>query len=316
MMNKIAFIFPGQGSQEIGMGQALVEAYPAARQIVTQADDILGFPLSELCFNGPEVELNDTINTQIAIFVTSIATWEAMKAAGYTVKPAYLAGHSLGEYTAYVVANVLSFEAAARLVRERGRLMKKAGELNPGGMAAIIKLPDETVSDICQQAMSEGHGPVQVANYNAPEQVVVSGDEAAVERCMTLAKEAGARKVVKLPVSVAPHSALMGVIADEFQQLINDTSLNLPEIPIVANITARPLESLADIRTEMAQQLTASVRWTDSVRYMLQQDVTEFVEIGPKKVLSSLVRRVEKRVQVQTVQTPADVANLLEKHAE
>jgi [acyl-carrier-protein] S-malonyltransferase len=266
--------------------------------------------LSKLCFEGPETELNDTINTQVAVFLTSIATWELLISEGYNVKPSYVAGHSLGEYSAYVVTNVISFEDGLRLVRERGRLMKKAGEINPGGMAAILKLRDEQVAEICQQVMEEGYGAVQVANYNAPDQVVISGHQEAVERGMELAKQAKGR-VVRLPVSVAPHSALMEVIADEFCQLIKNTQLNLPEIPIVANINARPLDSLADMHREMEQQLTASVRWTDSIRYMIGQGVTEFIEIGPKKVLTSLIRRIDKTVKTRSAQTPQDVQDLI-----
>lgn len=310
-MTKLAFIFPGQGSQEVGMGKALAEAYPIAAEVFAQADEVLDFPLSKLCFEGPEAELNDTINTQVAVFLTSIATWKVLVSEGYDIKPNYIAGHSLGEYSAYVVTKVISFEDGLRLIRERGRLMKKAGEINPGGMAAILKLPDEQVTEICQQVMAEGYGAVQVANYNAPDQVVISGHQEAVERGMELAKQAKARNVVRLPVSVAPHSALMEVIADEFCQLIKNIPLNLPEIPIIANINAKPLDSLADILSEMEQQLTASVRWTDSIRYIINQGVTEFIEIGPKKVLTSLIRRIDKNVKTRSVQTPQDVEDLI-----
>ncbi|MFN8453763.1 MAG: ACP S-malonyltransferase [Anaerolineae bacterium] len=224
----IAFVFPGQGSQEVGMGQALAQAYPAARQIFEQADEILDFPLSRLCFAGPEAELNDTINTQAALFTTSIATLTALRSAGYTAEPSFVAGHSLGEYSAYVAAGVLSFEAGLRLVRERGRLMKKAGELNPGGMAAILKLEDEEVAKICQELSAEGNGSVQIANYNSPGQLVISGHNAAVERGIERALAAKARRAVKLPVSIAAHSELMRVVADEFRQAIEATPLALP----------------------------------------------------------------------------------------
>jgi len=308
MTDNIAFVFPGQGSQEVGMGQALVEAYPAAREIFEQADDILGFSLSQLCFEGPDEELNDTFNTQPAIFVTSIAALESLRAEGYDVLPKYVAGHSLGEYTAYVATGVMSFADGLRLVRERGRLMKKAGEINPGSMAAIIKLDDDIVAQICKDVTAEGNGILTPANYNSPGQVVISGDIAAVDRGIELAQAAKAKLAQKLPISIASHSELMRVITDEFETAISQISLNLPEIPIVANITARPLESsLEAIREEMTGQLVYSVRWTDSVRWMVEQGITEFIEIGPKKVLTGLNRRIDKTVSTQSIGTPVDI---------
>lgn len=307
----IAFVFPGQGSQEVGMGQALAEAFPAARQIFEQADETLGFSLSRLCFEGPEADLNDTINTQAAIFTTSIAALTALQTAGYAAVPGFVAGHSLGEYSAYVAAGVLPFEAGLRLVRERGRLMKKAGELNPGGMAAILKLEDEEVAKICQEASAEGNGSVQIANYNSPGQIVISGHNAAVERGIELALAAKARRAVKLPVSIAAHSELMRVVADEFRQAIEQTPLALPQVPVVANITARPLDSVEAIRAEMEGQLTSSVRWTDSVGWMVAQGVTQFIEIGPKDVLTGLIKRISKEVKAHTVGTPTELNALL-----
>lgn len=312
MTDNIAFVFPGQNSQEVGMGKALAETYPVAREIFNRADQLLDFPLSQLCFEGPEADLNDTINTQVAVFVTSIATLEALKAAGYKLNPSYVAGHSLGEYSAYVAAGVLTFEAGLRLVRERGRLMKKAGQLSPGGMAAILKLDDEVVAQICQQVVAEGHGLLQVANYNSPGQIVISGHSAAVDRGIELALAAKARRALKLAVSVAAHSELMRVVADEFRAAINETPLNLPEIPILANITAQPLDSLAAIRAEMEGQLTSSVRWTDSVLWMVQHGVTKFIEIGPKDVLTSLIRRITKEASAQPVGAPEAITALLE----
>jgi [acyl-carrier-protein] S-malonyltransferase len=311
MTNNVAFVFPGQGSQEVGMGKALSEAYPAARELFSQADEILGFALSRLCFEGPEAELNDTINTQAAIYVTSMAAVQALKEGGYEVKPGLVAGHSLGEYSAYAVAGVFSFADGLRLVQERGRLMKKAGTLNPGGMAAILKLEDDTVAEICRQVNEEGNGLLQVANYNSPGQVVISGHGEAVDRGIELALQARARRAVKLPVSIPAHSELMRVVAGEFREAINRTPLNLPEVPIVANITAEPLVSVDAIRAEMEDQLTSPVRWTDSVLWMVEHDVTEFVEIGPKEVLGGLIRRISKDVKVSKVGLPQDITALV-----
>jgi [acyl-carrier-protein] S-malonyltransferase len=311
MSNKIAFVFPGQGSQEVGMGRTLVENYPAAQDIFNRADEILGFPLSRLCFEGPEADLNDTLNTQAAIFVTSIAALAALRAAGYQARPAFVAGHSLGEYSAYVAAGVLTFEDGLRLVRERGRLMKKAGELNPGGMAAILKLDDEAVAQICRQVSGEGDGVLQVANYNSPGQVVISGHNAAVGRGIELALAAKAKRAIKLPVSIAAHSELMRVVADEFRAAINRTPLNLPEVPVVANITAEPLDSLEAIRAEMEGQLTASVRWTDSILGMVNQGVTQFIELGPKDVLAGLIKRITKDAETRSIGKAEDIAAFL-----
>ena len=202
MTDNVAFVFPGQGSQEVGMGKNLATHHPAAREIFEKADDMLGFSLSRLCFEGPEADLNDTINTQAAIYVTSIAALTALKAAGYTVKPHYVAGHSLGEYSAYAAAGVFSFEDGLRLVRERGRLMKQAGELNPGGMAAIIKLDDDVVAEICEKVTAAGQGVLQVANYNSPGQVVISGDNAAVDKGIELAKARSEEHTSELPVTL------------------------------------------------------------------------------------------------------------------
>jgi [acyl-carrier-protein] S-malonyltransferase len=310
-MTDIAFVFPGQGSQEVGMGKALIECYPAARQLFEQADEILGFALSQLCFAGPEAELNDTFNTQAAIFVTSMAALAALRSAGYGVKPRYVAGHSLGEFSAYVAAGALSFADGLRLVRERGRLMKKAGEINPGSMAAILKLEDEVVLKICQDVTAEGQGTLQLANYNSPGQVVISGQVAAVERGIELAVAAKAKRAVKLPISIASHSELMRVIAAEFRDAINNTPLNLPEIPIVANINAEPINTIDAIRAEMEGQLTSSVRWTGSVRWMAAHGATCFVEIGPKNVLTGLIRRIEPDAGIVNISTPGEIDNFI-----
>lgn len=293
------------------MGQTLAERFPVARELFAQADEVLGFSLSKFCFEGPEEELNDTFNTQPALFVTSMAALAALREQGFEVRPAYVAGHSMGEYSAYAAANALSFEDGLRLVRERGRLMKKAGEINPGSMAAIIGLDDDVVAKICQDVTAEGKGVLQLANYNSPGQVVISGHHAAVERGLELAQAAKAKRARKLPISIASHSELMRVITDEFREAVDKTQLNLPDIPVVANVTARPLDSLAAIRAEMEGQLTSSVRWTDSVRWMVTQGITDFIEIGPKDVLTGLIRRIDQGVNRYNIGTPEDIEAFL-----
>jgi [acyl-carrier-protein] S-malonyltransferase len=300
-MSQTAFLFPGQGSQYVGMGQDLYEAYPEARATFNQADKVLGFALSELCFNGPEETLNDTINTQPAIFVTSVALLRALEG-GKLHAPAFVAGHSLGEYSALAAAGAMDFASGLRLVRERGRLMEEAGERSPGGMAAVLGLETETVNEVCRQARKETGGVIQVANYNSPGQIVISGDFRARDVAIELAKAEGAKKVVPLAVSIAAHSPLMECIVDEFRQAVKATEFRTPTVPVVANVSAAPLTSVEALREELVQQLTSPVRWVESVQYMIGQGVAEFVELGPKDVLTKLMRRIDKNVQAMNVE--------------
>ena len=299
-MSKIAFLFPGQGSQYVGMGQDLYEAYPEARATFDQADDVLGFALSDLCFNGPEETLKDTLKTQPAIFVTSVALLRALES-NKLQPPGFVAGHSLGEYSALMAAGALDFATGLQLVRERGRLMKEAGERSPGGMAAVLGLGTEVVDQVCRQAGEETGGIIQVANYNSPGQIVISGDFRTRDVAIELAKAAGARRVVPLAVSIASHSPLMECIIEEFRQAVEAVEFRRPAVPVVANVSAAPLESVEALREELVQQLTSPVRWVESIRYMIGQGVTEFVEIGPKDVLKKLMRRIDKSVQAMGV---------------
>jgi [acyl-carrier-protein] S-malonyltransferase len=299
-MIQTSFLFPGQGSQYVGMGQDLSEAYPEARATFDQADKVLGFALSDLCFNGPEEALNDTINTQSAIFVISVALLRALESSRLQA-PSFVAGHSLGEYSALVAVGAMDFAAGLQLVRERGRLMKEAGQRSPGGMAAVLGLGAEVVDQVCRQAREETGGVIQVANYNSPGQIVISGDFRTRDVAIELAKAEGAKRVVPLAVSIAAHSPLMECIVDEFRQAVEATEFRMPTVPVVANVSAASLESVEAIRQELVQQLISPVRWVESVRCMIGQGVTEFVEIGPKDVLTKLMRRIDKSVQAMSV---------------
>lgn len=303
MTAQIAFVFPGQGSQQVEMGQDLYRASPEARAVFEDANRILDFDLTNLCFEGPKETLDDTVNAQPALLTVSIAALRALQHRTDLTTPAFVAGHSMGEYSALVAAGALSFADGLWLVRERGRLMKLAGERNPGGMAAVLGLDEQTVADICRQA-----GGVQVANDNAPGQIVISGTFDGIERAMDLASEAGARRVIRLAVSIAAHSVLMNSIVDEFAEAVRATPIQSPGIPVVGNIAARPLESVPAIQQELIQQLTHPVRWVDSIRYMMDQGVGTFVEIGSGDVLAGLIRRIDRGAKRINVRSPSDIA--------
>lgn len=298
---KTAFVFPGQGSQYVGMGQDLVETYPAARAVFDEANEVLGFPLSKLCFGGPENELTDTINAQPALVTHSIAALRVLQALGGGAAPAFAAGHSLGEYSALVAADVIGFADAVRLVRARGSAMKSAGERNPGVMAAMIGIGDAELETICRETGA------QIANYNAPGQIVISGAKADMERAMTLAKTRGARRVLPLAVSIPSHSRWMEAAAREFAAAVERTPMRAPRVPVISNVTAQPLTSVEEIAAELIAQLTSSVQWVKSVEFMVAQGVTRYVELGPKDVLAGLVRRINKDVHAISV---GDVASV------
>lgn len=296
-----AYLFPGQGSQYVGMAQDLVAVYPEARAVFDQADATLGSSLSNLCFAGPDNVLTDTINAQPALLAHSIAAWRVLQSLALDTPPVFMAGHSLGEYSALVAAGVLDLEDALRLVRERGRCMKAAGDANPGMMAAILGSDDATLESICRETGA------QIANYNAPGQIVISGSKPDMERAMALAKERGARRAIPLAVSIAAHSRWMESAAHDFAQAVTNTPMHSPTVPVISNVTAHPLASVDEIRKELVAQLTASVQWTRSIEYMIQHGVTHFVEVGPKDVLAGLVRRINKDMHAVSI---GDVASV------
>ena len=296
-MSKTAFVFPGQGAQYVGMGKDLYDQFPEAREVFDAADSILRFPLSKLCFEGPEEELVLTANTQPALFVTSIACLRLLEKRD--IKPDVTTGHSIGEYAALVAAGILEFEDALPLVRKRGELMQEAGRKRPGTMAAIIGLDADEVELACSRA--EEVGIVDIANYNSPGQVVISGEVKAVEAASQYAKEMGARKVIPLSVSGAFHSRLMADAAEKLAIELNHACFDNADIPVVANVTADYLYGADEIRDCLERQIAGSVRWEESVRLMVDDGVDRFVELGPGKVLSGLIKRIADSVEVANI---------------
>ncbi len=305
----VAFVFPGQGSQSVGMATAVAGESAAADAVIQQADDLLGFPLSDLMAEGPAEILEDTINAQPAILTTSIAMLAALRerldASKSWREPDMLAGHSLGEFSALVAAGSLDFPTALHLVRERGRLMKQAGDHHPGGMAAILGLDDAAIDQVCAEASV--YGVIVPANRNCPGQIVISGEIEALERAMELAKSAGAKRAARLGVSIASHSPLMKEANAVFYALVEEADLRDPQIPVVGNVTASPLTTRAGILEELHLQMEHPVDWTGTVTRMTDDGITTFVEVGPGNVLSSLIKRINREA---TISTAADYQSL------
>jgi len=298
-----AYVFPGQGSQFVGMGLEQAQVRPVVRGMFNRADDALGFALSQLCWHGPETELGDTINTQPAIFTHSMAMVEMVVLSGEIEAPEFVAGHSLGELSALCAAGAIAFEDGVKLARERGRLMKLAGEREPGSMAAIIGLDRDALQAVCDEASvhyQPGAGVV-IANDNSPGQIVISGGKEAVAAAGAIAKAKGAKRVLLLNVSIASHSPLMASMSDDFRHVVEATPVRAATIPVIGNTTARPITHPDDIRAELTAQLTSPVRWVESVRYMRERGVTEFVELGPKDVLCGLIKRTLDDVQIRAI---------------
>ena len=304
-----AFLFPGQGSQTVGMGKSLAEEHAIARETFSEADAILGFSLSELMWNGPDSDLNDTVNTQPALFLHSIASYRTFSRLYPDFEPAALAGHSLGELSALTASGALSFEDGLRLVRKRGELMKRAGELSPGSMAAILGLDIPTLDKVCAEASTEGES-VQVANDNCPGQVVISGAKPAVERAMTAAKSAGAKRALPLAVSIAAHSTLMASIQDEWNQAVDSVAMGEVKIPVIGNVHASVLKTADDARADIKAQMQSRVKWTDSVKLIAEMGVRSFVEVGTGTVLGGLVKRIASDGANYPLGNPQDLAAL------
>lgn len=304
----LAFLFPGQGSQAVGMGKNLADHHTVAKQTFEEADEALGMKLSQVCFEGPEDQLRLTENTQPAILAVSVAAWRVLNEKG--IKPALVAGHSLGEYSAHVAVGTLSFTDAVRAVRNRGKYMQEAVPVGSGSMAAIIGMTVDAVVTLCADA---AQGDVcEPANINSPEQIVISGHAAAVERAVKLADERGAKRAKVLPVSAPFHCSLMKPAQDRLAVDLNALNFSAPAVPVVANVYAKPVEDAVSSREALVRQVTGSVKWSESVQLLSSRGVQTFIEAGPGKVLSGLMRQIDRTKRAVNVEDEASLHKTLE----
>ena len=311
-MIPIAFLFPGQGSQAVGMGKDLADHHPIARQTFEEADEALGYKLSQLCFEGPEEKLRLTEITQPAILTTSVAAWRVLGEKG--LKPAFVAGHSLGEYSAHVVAGTLTFADAVRTVRNRGKYMQEAVPVGVGAMAAILGMDPDKVSAVCAEA---SNGEIcEPANINSSEQIVISGNTGAVERAAKLATDRGAKRAVMLPVSAPFHCSLMKPAQDLLAKDLQALTFQKPDVPVACNVDAVLLEDGNRSRDALVRQVTGSVRWNQSIHLLIAQGVERFIEVGPGKVLSSLMRQIDRSKSASNVGDEASLQKTLGALAE
>jgi len=307
---KFAFVFPGQGSQTVGMGKALSQAFSVANDTFKQADDILGFSLSQLAWEGPEQSLNDTINTQPALFTHSIAVLQVIRSIYPDLHPSFVAGHSMGELSALVASGALTIIDGLKLVRIRGELMKNAGKKSPGGMAAVLGMDIPLLEQLCTEA-SNGSEIVQVANDNCPGQVVISGSNHALDRVKPLLESAGAKRVIRLAVSIAAHSPYMATVQADFNKTVASTPIVVPLIPTIGNVTALPLLDVNQIRDDLKNQLTHRVRWTETIQFLAAQGISTIMEIGSGSVLGGLIKRVDRSIITMSIGSPDDFQHLL-----
>jgi len=309
--SNIAFLFPGQGSQAVGMGKELAEKYPIAQKTFDEADEALGYKLSQACFEGPEDKLRLTEITQPAILTTSVAAWRVLQERGF--KPAFVAGHSLGEYSAHVAAGTLGFADAVRTVRNRGKYMQEAVPVGVGAMAAVLGMNLEKVAGVCADA---AQGEVcEPANINSPDQIVISGSKSAVERATTLASDRGAKRAILLPVSAPFHCSLMKPAQDRLAADLGSLAFAKPEVPVACNVDAALLVNADSSRDALVRQVTGSVKWDQSIRMLIAQGVQTFVEVGPGKVLCGLMRQIDRSKTALNVGDEASLQKTLEQVA-